>query len=48
MALKYYDKTYMHGFENNASPKKHILEIHQFDCEKSADKLIELADTEGY
>ena len=48
MALKYYDKTYMHGFENNTSPKKHILEIHQFDCEKSADKLIELADTEGY
>ena len=48
MALKYYDKTYMHGFENNTSPKKHILEIHQFDCEKSAGKLIELADTEGY
>ena len=48
MALKYYDKTYMHGFENNTSPKKHILEINQFDCEKSADKLIELADTEGY
>ena len=48
MALKYYDKTYMHGFENNTSPKKYILEIPQFDCEKSADKLIELADTEGY
>ncbi len=48
MALKYYDKTYMHGFENNKSPQKHILEINQFDCEKSADKLIELADTEGY
>lgn len=48
MALKYYDKTYMHGFDNNKSPLKHILEIHQFDCEKSADKLIELADTEGY
>lgn len=48
MALKYYDKTYMHGFENNTSPKKYILEIPQFDCEKSADKLILLADTEGY
>ncbi len=48
MALKYYDKTYMHGFETNTSPKKHILEIPQFDCEKSADRLIELADTEGY
>ena len=48
MALKYYDKTYMHGFDNNTSPKKHTLEIPQFDCEKSADKLIELADTEGY
>ena len=48
MALKYYDKTYMHGFDNNKSPKKYILEITQFDCQKSADKLIELADTEGY
>ncbi len=48
MALKYYDKSYMHGFDNNTSPKKHVLEIPQFDCEKSADKLIELADTEGY
>lgn len=48
MALKYYDKAYMHTFENNPAPIKRTLEIDNFDYSKTAENLIHLADTEGW
>ncbi len=44
IALKYYDKLYNYGFENNQTPVKLIVETGNLDFSQIADHLIQLAN----
>lgn len=43
-ALKYYDKAYMHGLENNKAPEIIKINVHDMSYEEIANKLIETAN----
>jgi tRNA 2-selenouridine synthase len=48
IGLKYYDKAYNFGFEAHPSTDKHILDITDFDAAKTAEQLIEFANSQNY
>ena len=47
IALKYYDKTYLHGLETNISPDIHNVKFEEKSNKEIANKLINYADENG-